>query len=766
MPPATQDRLAVDLKKGVIYTLVDNHWVPRKITAEEIQKYTPKVSAGGAAHGAAKPEEEGGVTKAIRGAELGALTGVGVAETKDPIQDTLKGLVEQFQDVAGKRGWKQALRANPVVGIPGAVAKGFGEAVDDINPVIDNLFRKLSNLTGGRKFSPSEMKPVDVEKTSEDLTRIATQLALLKGGKKAAETPISESPVLKAATEGPPKAAQAITGAKYATAKAERLAAKEAGEKTGGYEKAVRERETEIAEQKAAKESRDAKALSETKDLQSQEKARARGEHEAAELKRKSEIGKQAKQYQRDLAEKKKIEADNAKIETARKSLDQTVQQKSKAFTDNMNKVIAEGKKHFDARYGEFDQKVLGKSEAFPKGTATSDLSTFANAVEDAKKNLIEGSPEKIKQFENVIKLAEEGKEFIDTEGGRRIAPGQTIPTVDLRGFVTELDNAIYGRDLLPDVRNALKTVTEAGKAEVLSTVKRIGGDTAVKMLKDLNSDYSDYLTDWRDTSSVNPLPKLRNTLLEGVVQKNPAVLADLDIAKQLQGSKGQTALSLLDKYKKFGADPSILAEYRKALEQMKALDKMKKVPEVAKPDYPERITKAKINPPKPPEIEPFTPRGKDPERPTIEPFDKQKTMRDEMEMRLHRAGNIGSIFPVLRSMSDFFHGNFGGAASTAEQVASIQAIKKLLTSDKMLDWLSKVNEDKPVTERRSPTSKGKGPGGVGRRATEQSVVEETTLRDAIKRDLKALENKNLSAQDRGVIERHLADFREMLAEL
>jgi hypothetical protein len=494
--------------------------------------------------------------------------------------------------------------------------------------------------------------------------------------------------------------------------RASKEAQSKAAEETAKFEKSKAEREAEVAEQKAEKEKRDAQTLKEHKELQEQSKAKARGEHEAAELKRKSEIGKKAKEFQRELVEKKKAEEHNARIETARKALDQTVQQKSKAFTDNMNKVIAEGKKHFDQRYGEFDEKILGKSTAFPKGTAESDLSAFANSVENAKKNLIEGSPEKIKQFENVIKLAQEGDEFIDAEGGMKIAPGQKIPTVDLRGFVTELDSAIYGRDLLPDVRNALKSVAEAGKAEVLSTVKRIGGDTAVKTLKELNSDYNDYLTDWRDTSSVNPLPKLRNTLLEGVVQKNPAVLADLDIAKQLQGSKGQTALSLLDKYKKFGADPSILADYRKALDRIRALDKMKKVPEVGKPDYPERITKAKIDPPKPPEIEPFKARGKDPQRPESKPFNPEEFRKEKIGQKAESLSNL-SMWDIA-AMSAAIEEFFKGRPETGVAAGSIPVIKRLLarglSNEGVIDWLSKDKEagapPKPTAPAYKPSEK------------------------------------------------------------
>jgi hypothetical protein len=705
-----------------------------------------------------KAEEEGTFAKVGRGTLMGAAHGLGIPETQDPVGDLYKGAKTQ-----GKEALKNPdlAPANATIGM----AKQFLDSMKEIRESGRGGNSEVMRWFAGGKAPARVPKDsgVDVEQFAHGLSSIATQLAMLRGGKEAVETPISEGIVAKGAKGG---SRELLGIGEKSVGRARKAAEGETAEKVGKFEKAKAEREAEVAEQKAEKEKRDAQTLSEHKGLQEQEKARARGEHEAAELKRKSEIGKKAKQFQRDLVEKNKIEASNAKIETARKSLDQTVQQKSKAFTDNMNKVIAEGKKHFDQRYGEFDEKILGKSEAFPKGTAESDLSAFANAVENAKKNLIEGSPEKIKQFENVIKLAQEGDEFIDAEGGMKIAPGQKIPTVDLRGFVTELDSAIYGRDLLPDVRNALKSVAEAGKTEVLSTVKRIGGETAVKTLKELNADYSDYLTDWRDTSSVNPLPKLRNTLLEGVVQKNPAVLADLDVAKMLQGSKGQTALTLLDKYKKFGADPSILADYRKALDQIKALDKMKKVPEVEKPEYPERITKAKINPPKPPEIEPFKARGKDPERPETKPFDPESFRKEKIGQKAESLSNL-SMWDIA-ALSAAIEEVFRGKPGTAAAAGSIPVIKRLLarglSSEGVQDWLAKDKEGgappPPAPERRSPSNTGEGPGGMDRRA---AIIKKEVLKESI---ANAERQRAAKGDPDGIIARQIADFREMLAEL
>ena len=53
----------------------------------------------------------GAVTGPLREAALGAFSGAGIPETHTPIKDFGGNLVQQFQDMAGKRGWEQALRA-------------------------------------------------------------------------------------------------------------------------------------------------------------------------------------------------------------------------------------------------------------------------------------------------------------------------------------------------------------------------------------------------------------------------------------------------------------------------------------------------------------------------------------------------------------------------------------------------------------------------------------------------------------------------------
>jgi len=645
-------------------------------------------------------QDEGTLTKVGRGAALGAAEGAGIPETMHPIEDLLSGLKNQTGELL-KRLPEESIKFGGLQGA--ATAEAVRMAKDIAQKALTTGKSAIGNSgLGMNGIVPSfNKKRLDPEGLSHDLSSLVTQIFMLKGGKEAAETPLAKSELVrggKAVAENakgiPPSIVQSVTGAKSATNKAERLATEEAAKKTSEFEKAKAEREAEIAEQRRIKEERDRAAQEEFERKKSSAIAEAKNKDVSATREQIAETKKKAAEFKKNLDEKKAAEAKNAQIEKQRNSLQNTVVQKAKQFTANIDKAVKYMKESFDSEYDEFDKRVLGKTKQLPKGTVKADLTKFAQSVEAAKKNIVEGSPESIKQFETILNQALKGdgsEAYLDEGGGKLgIPPGKELTAVDLRGFITELNGKIYDGNLLPDVRNAAKAVVESGKDILADAVEKAGGEPAVKYLKDLNARYSDYLTDWRDTSSVNPLPKLRNKLLEGVTTRNPDILNDLDLTKGLKGDSGGIALKLLKKYEKFGVDPSILEAYRKAVDQLKALEKTQKVPDVKKPTYPEPSRVTPFKPPKPPQVEPFTPRGNDPTPPEIQPFNRQAHMRNVIDERLNAAGKIGQGFKLLKGVSDIIHRNVGGAMSEAEQMAVIEAVRRLLTSDRSLDYLSK----------------------------------------------------------------------------
>jgi hypothetical protein len=416
-------------------------------------------------------------------------------------------------------------------------------------------------------------------------------------------------------------------------------------------------------------------------DAAKQESAKSRGAFEAERTERAGELKETRKKYQQDLAEKRGTEAENAKIEATEKVLKQKAQTGTQELTQNLKNTLDKANESFDAEFKATDKLVE---------TVQTKITPAVEAVLNAQKNIIEGTPENIKQFQSI--LTKGTKDSIDIGGGKimDIVSTATVPGKYLRGIIRELNSKIYDGSLQPDVRAAMKSVVEAGNKELYDAIGDVHGKSAVNTVQDLNSRYSDYLTDWRDTSSTNPLPKVRNILLERVTTRNPEYPAYLDVGRILKGANAQKAMVLLEKYKKFGADPKILAEYQKTLEQLGELPKPKKVPEVEAPKYPERMTEAKVKIPKPPEKPEATPMAKIdyPERPKA--FDPQQFIKEGVSKRMHTVGNLGMGWAFLSFLTDLIHGNVGSTLTMAERLAVMQGLKSMLTSERFLNWVSK----------------------------------------------------------------------------
>jgi uncharacterized protein YbcI len=359
---------------------------------------------------------------------------------------------------------------------------------------------------------------------------------------------------------------------------------------------------------------------------------------------------------ERDIAkasgavEKKNVASQEkfAKVETARKALEQQADSSAKALTDNINKTIETAKTAFDAEYGDFDAKVLGKTAQNPKGTLQAELSPLAQSVKDAQANLITGSEESIKQFKSI--LGRLSKDYLDVgEGQLGIVPGQKIPAADLRGYVTEMESKLYDGKLEPDVKQAVKSVVNAGKAELEGTIKRQFGPQVVAAFKDLNSRYSDYLTDWRDSSSVNPLPKVRRILLEGVVTKNQ--LPVYEKISSILGKNSKVAAQLLAKAKKFGADPSLLDNFVKSKEKLDALPSSKE--------------------------------------PAPKTFDRREFVEKKVGQLGHTAQRYSSVIPAFQLLHDIVSRKMPGIELMYGPAVGV-GINRLLTNPKVIDWLAK----------------------------------------------------------------------------
>jgi hypothetical protein len=230
-------------------------------------------------------------------------------------------------------------------------------------------------------------------------------------------------------------------------------------------------------------------------------------------------------------------------------------------------------------------------------GNTPVDWTPVQQAVTDAEKNILQGSPENIVLFRNVMKEGAGGapgladasvfrgrpgvdvKEFLSSikdpvkrdqfikemqASGSMPAEtgvpqeGATVTFDQARGFYTEFGQKIYGRELPGDVRRALRSVQDAIDDQTMKAVAKAGGKDAVMEYRQLKSDWRDYMQTFYDKDS--PVRKLK----EG---KDPN-----DKLNPITGDEGQRAVDLLGKYRKLGADVQGLGKIRALYKTLREL--------------------------------------------------------------------------------------------------------------------------------------------------------------------------------------------------
>lgn len=280
------------------------------------------------------------------------------------------------------------------------------------------------------------------------------------------------------------------------------------------------------------------------------------------------------------------------------------VKQRLMNFSDRVNDIAGKTKAaisdSFDKRYNAL-RKSLGDN---PQVSWT----PVQEAVSNAEKNILQGSPESLTLFRNIMKEGPQLDEasvfrssqrseaaanlkemmqsrFMDEATKRRIEaqltsegipPGQIreagtvteglqIPHKDAWGYAQELNAKMHGAHLPSDVYRAIESVRDAvGKAlQEAADVKGAGG-----IWKQIQSDYADYAQRFLDKDS--PAYKL----LHATNQEDRLAL--------ISGKEGQNLIDTLHKYRGFGGDTEIAGKVR-ALQAAAS----KAVPELTPPKPP-----------------------------------------------------------------------------------------------------------------------------------------------------------------------------------
>jgi tetratricopeptide (TPR) repeat protein len=685
-------------------------------------------------------EAEGSFTKVGRGATMGALSGAGVAETETPVQDTLKGLIESIGTMMGSGTWTgkktaaDVLRATP----PVALARGG--------------YGALKEIYGGGKHGG--VNP-DIEELSHGLSSLTAQMAMLGMGGKAATTPLAESELIRGVKGGTSGALREVLGvperaierarAEHATkmAKVQLKNLQDHNTAIADYNKAMREAEAEHQ-----------KAVNETEGRNLQKEAAHKLKVEQIKEAHAAKLARDAEAYRNKVAELQRqheqeisafgrpgAETESGKATAAavrRKTLTTAAPRGGPVYQRlaGMADRIAEGvpklqkavRTTYDARWGAWRQ-AMGDTEG--------NFTPVQAAVEEAEDSILKGSAENIAIFRNILREGEDpilaqagvfkggrgldvkdimGSRYmseatknrvlqsleesgVEPETGRMPLGDVNLPIDDIRGYVTELQQKMYGGKFPSgDIWKALEHVKKAGEAEIERAIK-VKNPEQLPVYNKLKSDWSQFLGDFYDREGA--LAKLGNS-----------VNSDTRI-NLLKGAEGARVIDAMGRYAKFNPDIQSVGRLRSLVKQITELPATGAGPtEPVIPPRPPARPEPIIPPPPTPKPRP---EFKPPEGPKFKepgdvvPFDVPKFVKDKVEKQAERIGIAGHTLLGYWILRDIFHGELPSPSLIA--VPAVQSIiRKYLASPRFLDRITKMVTKEEVQRVTAPTSARRPP--------------------------------------------------------
>lgn len=304
----------------------------------------------------------------------------------------------------------------------------------------------------------------------------------------------------------------------------------------------------------------------------------------------------------------------------------------TKIAQDNLQKTHAAVRGSLDARWNSLRDGMDG---------AEIPGADVYNAVEQAKQQFLKGSPASTQQFNNLVK--EIGIEnFVEDEHGNLTATPENapVPWDTARVHSSAIGNALSSGNLPGNVYQALKSVRTALEDQLGKAAEVRGRGEEYNSVR---RDWSNYMTDWQDTSGVN---KGGSPLAHAL--QSPDVPT---VQKIVNGPAGDRMIGTLAKYKKFGGRPDLLAATRSTANAADAI----KVPTT-------KAAPAPYEPPEAPELKAVPP-------PTALP----KKLGPIAKGAAHLAGGIAGA-KVMSPTGHTFVGYMAGskaASALAESMVS-----------------------------------------------------------------------------------------------
>lgn len=586
----------------------------------------------------------------------------------------LKQMLEAGKEfMVGTGKWMESTAKDPfhIVDPIHAVASGVTKAV---TPSLDtSSVQGVKDIYSGVKDPKSYSREALIKKGAEITAALANLSAGADRGGAVRDVAGLPKAALETAGKGVKEGARSMLGAGEKVVERAKTAAEEAAaKKTAEYAEKKAKYDAKVAEAKAEHEAK----MAERQAKHEADVIEAKAAHEAKLGAAEQSLAGRVSREAHSRLKESRLNAATKKLTAARDNL---VRETAK----NLEAAETAERKSLDARYEDFRQKVLGVTPQTPNGTLQAKLSPIGEAVLNAKKNILKGSRTNITIFNDIMGRL---KDLVESpEGEVKPLEGQMIPTDQLRGYFKELGDKIFDSEVPGDVRRALDHVREASQSEIKNSIKDVHGQGALDVYDKLSEDWSGYKRVWYDRTSGSPLPRILKTM-RSPVAVHEGVNMEGQIA-DLLGKKhaGQSLTTLLARKSQFGARPELVARLMAISKKLAGLPDLYETIPVAKyPRFP-----GEFKPEEAPKAEPFKNTRDEPDKPNIEPFNRQGFIRDTVRKKIQTAGNYGMGFTALSGLTDLLHGNVAGTLSMAERIAVMQAIKTILASDKVVNWLS-----------------------------------------------------------------------------
>ena len=292
------------------------------------------------------------------------------------------------------------------------------------------------------------------------------------------------------------------------------------------------------------------------------------------------------KEWVQKAAEAKRQQAEAVKVAARKQALDKGQEAYANRLRDNIQKTFQTVKGRLDSRWHSLRTTPIkrGGSLTVLKDEPLSSPA-IAETVDVAEKKFLQGSPESIKQFRDLMNWMKADEGMIDTSGGAK-SKLKPITWDEARTHYSALGDRMFSGDLPGNVRQAIRFVRDEGLGKQLRAGAERAG--ALPQYESLLHDWSNFENDWKDASSVtlgggSPLAR---------ALKAPS---GATLAPQVLGKTGDLLMQRLGKYIDAGGSPTTAAALRKLNAESKSLPKIKSPELPPRPKSP--VTPAPIDP-------------------------------------------------------------------------------------------------------------------------------------------------------------------------